>query len=809
MSQATQDRTTLEGQNPGYFVCCICGEALHTIWDWRGHLVSAHAAHSIRQSESVSTFTDDPRYPNLRPRSALWGRKPSPSKHQPTVRMASWPSPIQENRGRVSLDERSFPPLPTASPNHRSPHSFQGSLRFDTGNDGEGPQRVREPFKGLSTVEQDQNILGVSGTAFLPASRCPTRGPTLEDKNISPMTTPFGTPSSSHFRLEALSPSNRTTVLESYALESEVDAARRRAMESRASTISESDSGFQEHISSSSSGTGTTETRRGSNRSKKKPQDAWRIVVSATVRSLQIPGLSSRQRKLKLLVKTLKSGTSTSCLQAVTRLQALANETWRGRREVAHCLMRGSPQERRKTLESIFAVAETETRDDDILSRDNPVSSMAELIMREKFAKALEPMVAYLNDPLVMGGAAGVYTFAENFTGTQRTQKLDRALLTFAKRILNSEPRHGLVSRSGHQAFRLLDLLVRSNPHLPGFQSWDHIPLRVSLRQDSAATKSAVLQLIRSSSGILPIDLVGSLIPSVLHMVTSRAEAHQVRCLGFAALTALLHREMDQLPELEVLMQLCCSVLLRGTNWQSYHKSMKSRWIVPRLPPPDQDAYSIISLRQCIDSPHMLVPAFQREMMSLGIGVAEPLRALIVRHSADNKNSSIFLISLFIQAGILPVLIRIATLPLPRDEHRNFRYITRARCTALISLNSCFEQMLARDFKHIEPYMVETLLGLASDDTLPMTVQEQAAVALHTWTHNFREPKEDVVEEPLEMTEGPEGPVLGPLPEISTSSNDTEDKSRDSGEEETGLAFGLTVSPPPEEATEVPAIELD
>lgn len=156
------------------------------------------------------------------------------------------------------------------------------------------------------------------------------------------------------------------------------------------------------------------------------------------------------------------------------------------------------------------------------------------------------------------------------------------------------------------------------------------------------------------------------------------------------------------------------------------------RWLVPRIEKPDKEAYFIITLPQCIRS-GFLVPVLHREMQTFGLSVVEPLRALIVRHAEDNTNSSSRLISFLIQAGLVSFLIGIAILPLPKQDHRHFRYVTRVKCTALICINSCFEQMLAKDVKHVGMPTIERLMDLANDATLPMTVHSQALTALQTW----------------------------------------------------------------------------
>lgn len=277
-------------------------------------------------------------------------------------------------------------------------------------------------------------------------------------------------------------------------------------------------------------------------------------------------GLSSKQREVKHLVETLKTGTPSSRLAAATKLQGIAGTGHQERQEVSQWLMKGSAAERRKILESAFDLADAGTRDDEGLLGDHPALSMTEMVVQEQFSLALDPMLSYLNDELVMDGAAGVDIFTEHLSDDQRDPELERALLTYADRILHSQRSDVLISRSGHHALRLLDLLVQKYPYLYEHHSWDHIPLNLSLRQHSSATKSAVLQLIRSSGEIFPMGLVISLIPSVLNVVTSQAEAQQVRCLGFSALAALLRREIDAIPELQSLMPLCCSVLLRTTG---------------------------------------------------------------------------------------------------------------------------------------------------------------------------------------------------------------------------------------------------
>lgn len=277
------------------------------------------------------------------------------------------------------------------------------------------------------------------------------------------------------------------------------------------------------------------------------------------------------QRETKRLATMLGEGAIalSERLAAAKRLLQIA-ENAAGKAEVIRRLSSRSKQKQQIILGGLFTLADYETPIDTTLSPSSQSAKLIKIVLKQPHF-ASDIFTAYLGHPGATEGAAGV-RFALKYlpSGWDLHVNPQRILVHYATSILQSHPSEQPPSRSWHHAMRLLELLIRTHgsSELKIFTE-----LKTYLRHDDAATRSAVLQLIRAatSSYLPPALLDDDLVQILATLAEGSAETNTVRCLALSALTSLLQYGSTTMIE-EPMLCLCVDVLLWKTVWQHDHK---------------------------------------------------------------------------------------------------------------------------------------------------------------------------------------------------------------------------------------------
>ncbi|KAG8908613.1 hypothetical protein FRB99_004901 [Tulasnella sp. 403] len=383
-----------------------------------------------------------------------------------------------------------------------------------------------------------------------------------------------------------------------------------------------------------------------------------------------------------------------------------------------------------RAYQSLFFLSDVQTPIHSTLRDDTSSARMIRHLMTDvSFSKYLSKMVrrsAY--------GASGV-RFAIQHSKHKHILS-SWTVAEYVRRILRS-PSSTPPSARFH-AISLWELVVRTCVTAEPFLNYQDV-FRQCLNASQPAEETVVLlQLVLSctsvGSGRQISELLQHELRSVARVISnaildSRASGI-VRAMGLAALRALVVSEPTVILEwdcMDAMVELCVGVLLWRTVWQHDLRTEEAEQGVGRLRPHD-DAYTVL----CYLPKPKLRLVFGRTLnqMARESTTVDALLSLIVDRSATNDPHWPSLLTILLEAGLFQVLLTTAATVLPDGEDRTYRTVFNMKIDALVALRRIFEQVQAKDLKHIEPNTFVTLTALVENRNLPLTIQRRALDAL-------------------------------------------------------------------------------
>ncbi|KAG8852230.1 hypothetical protein FRB96_008876 [Tulasnella sp. 330] len=544
----------------------------------------------------------------------------------------------------------------------------------------------------------------------------------------------------------------RSTVEVLSASESIFPSGKSRKYQRRGSQSSEhssASSSFREYFSSSSSGSDDHNANRINDASSK--QEAPLTSISSLPRKMaNTLGLGKTQREIRRIVPVfLAAGTWNHTSESVRAATQTAAETLlrlcadpRSKVDIIRRLTKRSST-RMKALLALFVLSDAAVERDIPLMESATPARLLDLVMG--VPKMGLTVAAYLVDDRVAAGAAGVrYLLRALPPSIQLIPHLDSVLLAYVERLsinLKMDLSPGkLLTRPISWILRLLELMLQRRTT----QFVQLMPETVQLILSSSSSPEVELpplQVIRSLVGAPPAAFQADLPSQTLVKVVMRTGilgvTHEARCLAFSALAVILGYCSPNQRD-DALLPIAVDVILWQTTWQhSFPKAFARSCDIPLVIPHD-DAYAILSLYPPPSFIPLLHKSFEDASGTNSFTILEPLISLIVDHSAEPDLFWPTMRSALIEAGLVDYLMKMAVLPLPEQENALYRVVQGAKRDAVTGVYRCFEQMSARDVKHVEWRVFDMLEDLMMDEDQPLTVQDLARIALETWDGNMR-----------------------------------------------------------------------